>query len=369
MSKLLLKAVFPGKYIQGVDARYELPGILQSFGKTLIVAGSSALAKVISCVNEELPKGSRIEHFNGECCDEELGRLSAMTRAEPFFAVVGAGGGKAIDTAKIVADRAAIPAIILPTIASTDAPCSACAVVYTNQGVFQRVEYQRRNPEVVLVDTSVIAQAPARFLVTGMGDALATWFEARSCSTTASKNECGGLSTLSASALAEVCMRTLMRDGVAAKLSCERHEVTPELERIVEANTLLSGLGFESAGLAAAHAIHNGLTALKETHAYYHGEKVAFGLLAGLHLIGADRGEIEQVYEFCEAVELPTTLRDIGLKDISKDYLRCAAEHTCTPGSSIYHEAVPINAEGVLTALLAADALGTSRKASPRVSD
>lgn len=44
------------------------------------------------------------------------------------------------------------------------------------------------------------------------------------------------------------------------------------------ANTLLSGLGFENGGLAVAHALHNGLTAVPETHKYTHGEKVAFGL-------------------------------------------------------------------------------------------
>ena len=92
-----------------------------------------------------------------------------------------AWGGKAIDTAKIAADRAGLPAIIIPTIASTDAPCSGCAVIYSKDGVFDSVCYQKSNPAAVLVDVAVIAAAPTRFLVAGMGDALSTWFEASSC--------------------------------------------------------------------------------------------------------------------------------------------------------------------------------------------
>jgi glycerol dehydrogenase len=56
---------------------------------------------------------------------------------------------------------------------------------------------------------------------------------------------------------------------------------SPALERLV-ANTLLSGLGFESSGLAVAHAVQNGLTAAPATHADFHGEKVAYGSLVQL---------------------------------------------------------------------------------------
>ncbi|TPH13547.1 iron-containing alcohol dehydrogenase, partial [Brevibacillus laterosporus] len=76
--------------------------------------------------------------------------------------------------------------------------------------------------------------------------------------------------------LAKLCYETLLEDGLKAKISCDSNIVTPALENIIETNILLSGLGFESGGLAAAHAIHNGLTALEGTHSYYHGEKVAF---------------------------------------------------------------------------------------------
>jgi glycerol dehydrogenase len=238
-------------------------------------------------------------------------------------------------------------------------------VLYSEQGVFESVYYQKSNPATVLVDTEIIARAPVRFLVAGMGDALSTWFEAKSCSITQSENECGGLGTLTGLNLARLCYDTLLQYGATAKIAAERHIITPALEHIVEANTLLSGIGFESGGLASAHAIHNGLTALEETHAYYHGEKVAFGVLAGLQLTDAPPAESAVVFSFCEEVGLPTTLADIGLGNIDRNRLLLVAERACAPGASIHHEAGTITPQKVLQAMLAANAIGEHRKKRP----
>jgi glycerol dehydrogenase len=199
-------------------------------------------------------------------------------------------------------------------------------------------------------------------LVAGMGDALSTWFEARSCERTQSANECGGFGTAAGLGIAKLCYETLLSHGVAAKLASERHLVTPALERIVEANILLSGIGFESAGLAAAHSIHNGLTALAETHSFYHGEKVAFGVLAGLQLADASADETAIVFSFCEKVGLPTTLADIGLGNTDRRRLMEVAEKACAPDQPIHHEAGVITPVKVLNAMLAADALGQERR-------
>ena len=305
-----------------------------------------------------------VELFGGECCEDELKRVDKIIKRDKIDVMIGMGGGKTIDTAKIAADRADIPVIIVPTIASSDAPCSGCAVTYTNNGIFEAVHYQKKNPTVVLVDMNIIANAPTRFLVAGMGDSLSTWFEARSCEQTKSVNECGGLSTLTSLNLAKLCYDTLLKYGAAAKRANEEKCVTPELNYITEANILLSGLGFESSGLAAAHAIHNGLTALGETHQYYHGEKVAFGTLAGLHLNAASSAELEVVYSFCEEVCLPTTMADLGILTNDKSYLMKAAEKACTAGSSIYHEPGKITPAKVLDAIIKADEYGRRRKKS-----
>ncbi|MCX6226858.1 MAG: glycerol dehydrogenase [Bacteroidia bacterium] len=357
---MFIKAVFPAKYIQGQGVLHELPDLVKILGSNgLILASPTVKEKILptygsSSITEHLT----VELFKGECCEDELNRLSHIIQRDHLDVIIGMGGGKTIDTAKITADRAGIPVIIVPTIAATDAPCSGCAVTYTPQGIFESVHYQKMNPAAVLVDMDVIAGAPTRFLVAGMGDALATWFEARSCEHTRSMNECGGLTTLAGLHIAKLCYETLLKYGLAAKIASEQHLVTPALNYITEANILLSGIGFESSGLAAAHAIHNGLTALEETHSFYHGEKVTFGVLAGLQLNAASREEVECVYSFCLEVGLPITLEDIGLKHPDRKKLMIAAEKACAPGEAIHHEPGIITPEKVVNAMLMADAFG-----------
>lgn len=361
---MLKKILFPGKYIQGAGACAELPSLVKLFGgQGLILASPTAYKEILPHSGMDLKAHSlTVERFAGECCEKELSRVGQIIREKNVDVLVGMGGGKTIDTAKIAADRAKIPVLVVPTIASTDAPCSGCAVLYSEQGVFESVLYQKSNPAAVLVDTEIIAKAPVRFLVAGMGDALSTWFEAKSCSDTQSENECGGLGTLTGLNLAKLCYDTLLEYGAAAKIGAERHIVTPAFEQIVEANTLLSGVGFESGGLASAHAIHNGLTALEETHAFYHGEKVAFGVLVGFQLTDAPPEESAAVFSFCEQIGLPTTLADIGLGNVGHSKLMLVAEKACAPGTSIHHEAGEITPEKVLRAMQAANAIGEHRK-------
>ena len=162
--------------------------------------------------------------------------------------------------------------------------------------------------------------------------------------------------------LAKLCYDTLLRFGTTARIANENKIITPALHHIVEANILLSGIGFESSGLAAAHSIHNGLTALSETHSFYHGEKVAFGVLTGLYLTDAAPEEIAEVYSFCEEIGLPTKLADIGLQNTSREKLMEAAVKACAPTDVIHHEAGVITPEKVLSAMIAADAMGRKSK-------
>ncbi len=355
-----LVACFPGKYIQGRRAILNLEKMMNQFGDKAVILTSPTARKYLPAHFVHANSSSQVStaHFGGECSEEELEALMQQICNERADVVVGMGGGKVIDAAKIAADRAEVPVIIVPTIASTDAPCSGCAVTYTNDGVFEKVHYQRMNPSVVLVDMDIIAKAPVRFLVAGMGDALATWFEARSCAATSSVNECGGLSTMAGQNLARLCYDILLEYGLQAKLDNEAGVVSQALSYVTEANILLSGIGFESGGLASAHAIHNGLTALEETHAFYHGEKVAFGLLAGLNLNGTADHEIEEVYRFCVSVGLPVTLAELGIAGVTKEKLMQVARKSVETGSPIHHEGRGITAENVYDALLKADVTG-----------
>jgi glycerol dehydrogenase len=356
-----LTACFPGKYIQGRSAINQLENLIEKFGsKALIITSPSAAKHLPSSFSQSQRKPQvHTEIFSGECSETELTRMASIIKKTETEVIVAMGGGKAIDTGKIAADRAGLPVIVVPTIASTDAPCSGCAVTYTPDGIFEKVHYQKLNPSVVLVDVNIITSAPVRFLVAGMGDALATWFEARSCSATSSTNECGGLSTLAGKAIARLCYNVLLEHGAQAKIDCEKGRISQSLENIIEANILLSGIGFESGGLASAHTIHNGLTAIPETHKYYHGEKVAFGVLAGLHLTGAPKEEIDQVYTFCQSIGLPTSLSHLGISPDNHDAIMKVAIKSSEKGNPIHHEPMKITPQKIYNALLATELPGS----------
>jgi len=357
----------PGHYVQGRDATAALGpemGRLGLTGPVLIVAAPSAerlLADAWRVTFEEgvtKPVDYTVHGFGGECSRAEIARITAAARAAAAAVIVGAGGGKALDAARAAADDLGVPFVSCPTAASNDAPCSALSVIYTEDGEFEAYQLVARNPALVLVDSSAVVRAPARLFSAGMGDALATWYEARTCVAGRVKNMRGGASTQSAAALAELCHRTLLADGPAALSAVRQGLITPAVERLIEANTLLSGLGFESSGLAAAHAVHNGLTAAPQTHEFLHGEKVAFGVLTQLVLEGAPSEEIALVLQFCLDVGLPVTLGGLGLAGADRSVVRTIAERTVAPGETIHNEPFAVDATMVADALLAADGLG-----------
>lgn len=364
---MLTTAIFPSRYVQG-------RGALEQLGFELSRFGGKALALLDPFADDHL--GDQLEtscaghldcervRFCGECSDEEIARLVALAQQVAPEVILGMGGGKALDTAKALAYELSLPVAVVPTLASSDAPCSALSVIYSAEGAFKRYLVLPRNPDLVLVDSQVIAQAPVRFLVSGMGDALATWFEAEDCRISGAANMTGRQGPRTAHALARFCYDTLLEYGPLAAQACHQQVVTPALERVIEANTLLSGLGFESGGLAAAHAIHNGFTVLPGTHAYWHGEKVAFGVLSMLMLRDSEPKLIDEVYGFCLAVGLPVTLADIGLAEVADADLLRAAELACAASESIHNEPFAVDARSVLAAMRTADAEGRRRKAA-----
>jgi glycerol dehydrogenase len=359
-----IAAVFaaPGRYIQGRGAIERLGEVLKQLGssKPLILRD----AVVTEILGDALRvKGAFYVDFGGESSPEEIDRVAGKAQEEGADAIVGLGGGKTLDTAKAVAHPAELPLVIAPTIASTDAPTSSLSVVYNEDGAFLEYRFFGRNPDAVLVDTAIIARAPVRFLVAGMGDGLSTYFEADASSRTRKEAMSGGSPTQAALTLARLCYDTLIEYGLAARLAAEQGAVTPAVEKVVEANTLLSGLGFESGGLAAAHSVHNGLTVLPGTHHYWHGEKVAFGTLSMLMLEERPTEVVEEVVDFCLEVGLPVTLEDIGLGDVSREDLEKVAEAACAEGETIHNEPFEVYSQMVVDAMLAADAFGRQRRA------
>lgn len=363
MGKFTSVMIAPGRYVQGRGAMYELGDHLSAIGckKALVVGGKTGLAVTKPGRDQSFEeKGiEQIEElFTGEVTYQEIERIKDLAIKNNCDAIIASGGGKTMDTVKAAADKANVATVILPTIASTDAPTSALAVVYDEQGVFVAFYIPKRNPDIVLVDTEIIAHAPVRLLVAGMGDALATWFEADACNRACSINLPGGQPTATAIAVAKLCFDILMEYGLQAKIAAENNSVTPALEKVVEANTLLSGIGFESGGLAAAHSLQDGFTIFPEIHHYYHGEKVAFLTLAQLVLENRAKETIQQVFEFCNKVGLPTTLADLAIDKVGPEKIMEAVTLSCLPGKIMHNHAFPVNEQMVFDAIVVADAMG-----------
>jgi len=331
-------------------------------GKRACLIASNHAIKHLELTWEETLTEANISYalteFSGECSREEIDRIKDIAAEYKAELIIGAGGGKVLDTTRAVASELNLPVVNCPTVASSDAPCSALSVVYGEDGEFDSYMFYKRNPDLVLVDTSVIAKAPVRYLVAGMGDALATMFEAKTVIAAGKKNQLGGATTISARILAEACYQILIADSIEAIESVNNRAVTPALERIVEANTLLSGLGFESGGLAIAHSVHNGLTTLHETHDFLHGEKVAFGLLVQLVAEGKGLDVISPILEYSSEVGLPLTLSDIGVNDLDRERLRKVAERSVKEGETAHNEPFEVTAAVIFDAILTADSLG-----------
>jgi glycerol dehydrogenase len=287
--------------------------------------------------------------FEGECCHEEIHRTAKQGREKLCDVVVGIGGGKTLDTAKAVSHELNKPMVMVPTTASNDAPTSRLVVVYTSEGKLEEVLALAANPQLVLVDTKVIAAAPVRFLVAGIGDALTTKFEAEQCALAGYPSSMKGRQTCAALSLSNLCYEILREDGLKAKQAVEQKLVTPAVDRVIEANILLSGLGFENGGLSVAHALTRGLSALPELHGALHGEEVAFGLLVQFVLENRSASFMQEMKQFYRDIGLPLRLTDLGLEDPQDHHFQSIAHHACvSPQSHAYKLTVPVN-ERIMT--------------------
>ncbi|MBN3767848.1 glycerol dehydrogenase [Burkholderia sp. Ac-20365] len=352
----------PGKYIQRAGEISRLSQHLGSLGhNVLVVIDAFLFDRLKGALKSDLEGAGlsvHLEKFGGECTLAEIARVTEVARRQDSRILVGVGGGKTADTVKIAAFEVDARTVIVPTIASTDAPCSAVAVRYTADGIYEGSARLPRNPDLVIVDTEIVASAPVRFLVAGMGDALSTWFEARSNLESRTKNYVAGgfPPTTAGIAIARACHDVLMRDGLKAKQAVEAGLCTTAVENIIEANTLLSSIGFENCGCSAAHGIHDGLTVLSETHGMLHGEKVAFGTLCLLMLENRPLQEIEEMIRFCEQVGLPTTLAHLGLEGNLRQNANRIAEASLADGESTYACPVDVSTRLVSDSILALDA-------------
>lgn len=352
----------PGRYIQGAGALDKAGDILKDLGQKPMIISDTVVWTILGDRIEALLAESKVTpifaEFGGECCHSEIDRLSTLCHESGCDAVIGLGGGKTLDTAKSVSKNHTIPVIIIPTIASNDAPTSRIIVIYNEDGALIGIQRMAFNPNVVLVDTSVIASAPVRFLIAGIGDALPTKFEAEQSYATGALNMFHGRQTHTSLVLADTCYQLIRKHGLLAKMAVEHNLVTESLELVVEANVYLSGQGFESGGLAAAHALTRGFSVTKEMHGALHGEEVAFGLLIQLVLENRSKDFLDDFMNFYRAIGLPCTLSDLGLNNPTDRHLQVIAERTCEDGSHIHKMSMHVDEKSLIDAILMTDALG-----------
>ena len=353
----------PGLYIQGEGALNTLGKYVKNLGSCFLVIASTnnqnRIGTQVQKAFSDIGKKMVYATFKGHCTKNAIDNAMEIAKNNGCDAIVGIGGGKALDTAKAVATNlGGIPTVIIPTIASNDAPCSSVAVIYNEEEMVIKALMMKQSPDVVLVDTGIIAKAPEKYLVSGIGDALATYIEARACRRSGAKTMARGSCSMTALALSKLCYDTLLKYAEKALQDVKQNQVTLEVEKVVEACIYLSGIGFESGGLAAAHAIHDSLAYIPETRTVSHGEKVAFGILVQLILENVPKDEWEEVYNFLKRIGLPLTLDDLGIDTIDETQLRAVAASATVPTQFTKNIRPDFTAEEVYEAILKVNNFG-----------
>lgn len=305
-----------------------------------------------------------LERFGGECCQKEIDRVAAELKANEIGCAVAIGGGKTLDTVKAAAIGMDLHVIIVPTSASNDAPVSSLSVVYTEEGVHDHSINFHRGSDLVLIDSEIILHAPKRLFVAGMGDALSTFFEARACARSQIKNGVGKgyLPCKAGMAIAELCFDILMQDSEKALLALDTGVITEAFENVIEANSLLSGLGFQNTGCSVAHSMNAGLSELPQAAHALHGERVGFGVLVQLVFENAAVDELQKIMRYLDAVGLPMTLRELGVEP-TKENVDIMTEKMVYHNALAHTQALVVNQQTLGAAILAADAMGQAYRA------
>lgn len=343
----------PHRYIQGPGALDQLGAVLAPFGASpLLIADTFVLEMLGDRLRDGLAAQGltpQILPFGGEITYSAMDALAGSAQGKPGI-VAGIGGGKALDAAKGVAIRLGAAVATVPTIASNDSPTSGALAVYDDNHVMIAVDRMDRSPEAVIVDTALIAQAPAMFLRAGIGDAITKKFEADGCAAGTGITPFGTRPLLTALAVADRCYATLRAHGAGAMRACEAGTVTDDLEATVEACVLMSGLGFENGGLSLAHSMTRGLVKARGAKDAIHGDQVAYALIVQWAVEGRDDAALADLTDFYRQIGLPCSLADLGMSWPSDDDIRCIAEGTMT-APHLKNLAVPVSVAVLVEAM------------------
>ena len=352
----------PDRYIQGpgeISRLHEYGSRLGS--EFLVVAEEQTMATMHDAVEHAFEGTGTVliyEEFSGICTGPEIDRLNTVCDLSSCDVVLGIGGGRAINAARAVAATQQLPLMVVPTTAATGAPCSSVSILTDESGIFQELRVYPVHPDLVVVDSAVIAQAPPRSLVSGMGNTIGTWLGARACSASDRPNLLGGRSSLSSAALAKLGYDTILADGLRALVAAQNGMPTRAFERVLEASIYCSGMAFENGGCAAAHSVGNALTLLPAAREQSHGELVAFGSIVQLILEDAPREEMDAIMNLFLSTGLPMTLEELGLGDAGRSSLQEVAAAACAENNFMSAMPFAVTPDDVLGAILAASVTG-----------
>jgi len=343
--------IAPAQVIRG---RGILPEYLQNRSRWLVIGGERACANLQSQLSPELWQQFLVAEWVSECTTETIYRLQQLVETANPLGIVAVGGGKVQDTAKLVAQECHLPIITVPSSAGTCAGWTALSNIYGDRGEFLYDVPLRHCPDLMLVDYDLIATAPVRTLVAGIGDAIAKWYEA-----SVSSGSSSDTLTISAVQSARVLRDILLQKAEGA--IADPHPSNAVWCEVVDANLcmagMIGGLGGASCRTVAAHAIHNALTHLPQAKGSLHGEKVAYGILVQLRLEEMQGNQLassarQQLLKFYDRIGLPKSLRDLGLGSISLAELEQTAAIACNPRSDMHRLPFPVSPDLVLSAMV-----------------
>ncbi|MEA5507633.1 iron-containing alcohol dehydrogenase family protein [Halotia wernerae UHCC 0503] len=370
-SSLFTLTVAPVKVIRGSGVLQAATAEIARLGsRPLIVAGTRTLATLHNHLQPILAKPElqiAQASYGVDCCEASLKSLKKTAKEHKADVIIGIGGGKAMDTAKLVADQLQLPVVTIPTSAATCAAWTALSNVYSETGAFLYDVALTRCPDLLILDYELIQTAPQSTLVAGIGDAIAKWYEA-----SVSSGHLQQTLIIAAVQQARVLRDILLQKSVAA-LKEPGSEVWQE---VVDATVLLAGviggLGGAQCRTVAAHAVHNGLTHIAK-HSSIHGEKVAYGILVQLRLEEMIPGNQlaatsrQQLLKFYAEIGLPQKLGDLGLGNITLSELQTAAEIALAPNSDIHRLPFKVPLEQLMAAMVSTTAPTDCRDTTSRV--
>jgi len=335
VENLPILAIAPSQVIRGQGIVSKLADYIS--GKSALVISGEKSREVISSAFEQASLKIHYAAPIHNCSEINLKNLqTAIKKIQPDL-IIGVGGGKVLDTAKLTAYKHNLPVVTIPTTAATCAGWTALSNIYTEEGAFSYDVTLNHCPELLIVDYDLIATAPKRTLVSGIGDAIAKWYEA-------SVGSGGSDKTLVIAAVQEArILRDILFQKSAEAIANPAGAVWQE---VVDATVCLAGviggIGGAQCRTVAAHAVHNGLTHLPQTHGTLHGEKVAFGILVQLRLEEFQGNQLaatarQQLLKFYSEIGLPQSLGDLGLGNITLKELETVAAIACNPNSDLHN--------------------------------